>query len=139
MTYGGTLPALTASYSGFVNGDTAGSLTTLATLSTVTATSNVGSYTIGAGGAVESELLDQLRHGDADDRPGGVDAKRFKLDFPKKKVLYVLHENVHGLTAGTGQTTKFIIEKIDNVCKIYILVANGKNLILWKRNKIRQS
>ena len=30
MTYGGSVPAVTASYSGFVNGDTASSLTTQA-------------------------------------------------------------------------------------------------------------
>ena len=32
MTYGGTVPAITASYSGFVNGDTAASLTHAADL-----------------------------------------------------------------------------------------------------------
>jgi len=43
MTYGGTAPAITASYSGFVNGDTAGSLTTPPTCSTTaTSTSSVG-------------------------------------------------------------------------------------------------
>ena len=43
--YGAALPALTASYSGFVNGDTAGSLTTLPTLTTTaTAASHVGTY-----------------------------------------------------------------------------------------------
>ncbi len=50
--YGAVLPALTASYSGFVNGDTASSLTTPPTLTTTaTAASPVGSYPITAGGA----------------------------------------------------------------------------------------
>jgi hypothetical protein len=50
--YGAPLPALTASYSGFVNGDTAGSLTTAPVLTTrATAASPVGSYTITASGA----------------------------------------------------------------------------------------
>jgi hypothetical protein len=54
MIYGGALPALTASYSGFVNGDTAGSLTSAPTLTTTaTASSPVGSYTISASGAVD--------------------------------------------------------------------------------------
>ena len=45
MTYGGTLPALGVSYSGFVNGDTASSLTQLATVaSSVAATSGAGIY-----------------------------------------------------------------------------------------------
>ena len=57
MTYGGTMPALTVSYSGLVNGDTA---TTFATspnsapsVSTVSATSDVGSYAITVGGAYD--------------------------------------------------------------------------------------
>jgi hypothetical protein len=55
MVYGGTLPALTASYSGFVNGDTSASLTTPPMLATVPANSSVGTYTISASGAVDSD------------------------------------------------------------------------------------
>jgi hypothetical protein len=55
MVYGGTLPTLTASYTGVVNGDSAASLTTAPSLSsTATATSPVGSYGISATGAVDS-------------------------------------------------------------------------------------
>jgi parallel beta-helix repeat protein len=51
--YGAALPALTASYSGFVNGDTAANLTTAPTLTTAaTVSSPVGSYAITASGAV---------------------------------------------------------------------------------------
>ena len=51
--YGATLPLLTASYSGFVNGDTASSLGTPVTLATTaTASSPIGIYTITASGAV---------------------------------------------------------------------------------------
>jgi hypothetical protein len=50
--YGAPLPALTASYSGFVNGDTASSLTAPPALTTTaTAASLVGSYPITASGA----------------------------------------------------------------------------------------
>ncbi|HXP62473.1 MAG TPA: MBG domain-containing protein, partial [Dongiaceae bacterium] len=50
--YGAALPALSASYSGFVNGNTASNLTTRPVLSTTaTAASAVGSYPITAGGA----------------------------------------------------------------------------------------
>ena len=50
--YGAAVPALTASYSGFVNGDTASSLTTPPALTTTaTAASPVGSYSITASGA----------------------------------------------------------------------------------------
>ncbi len=54
MTYGGTVPPLTASYSGFVNGDKASSLTTQPILSTTaTAASPAGTYSITASGAVD--------------------------------------------------------------------------------------
>jgi subtilisin-like proprotein convertase family protein len=53
--YGAALPTFTASYSGFVNGDTAASLTTPVTLgTTATASSPVGAYTITASGAVDA-------------------------------------------------------------------------------------
>ena len=56
--YGAALPALTPSYSGFVNGDTAASLTTEPTLTTTaTASSHVSGnpYAITASGAVDSD------------------------------------------------------------------------------------
>src|SRR6185295_15916825 len=54
-TYGAANPALTVSYSGFVNGDTPGSLTTPPTVTTTaTASSGVGTYAITASGAVSS-------------------------------------------------------------------------------------
>ena len=53
--YGAALPALAASYSGFVNGDTASSLTKPPPLSTTaTAASPMGSYSITASGAASS-------------------------------------------------------------------------------------
>ena len=56
-TYGGTVPALTANYSGFVNGDTQASLTTPAVLTTTaTAASSVAGspYAITASGVVST-------------------------------------------------------------------------------------
>ena len=54
--YGAALPTLTASYSGFVNGDTSASLTTQPTLSTTaTAHSDIGVYAITASGAADSD------------------------------------------------------------------------------------
>src|SRR5262249_57640673 len=54
--YGAPLPVLTASYSGFVNGDTPDNLTTLPTLSTTAmASSHVGAYAITASGAVDPD------------------------------------------------------------------------------------
>jgi hypothetical protein len=54
--YGAGLPALTASYSGFVNGDTVASLTTAPSLgTTATSASPVGTYSITAAGAADSD------------------------------------------------------------------------------------
>jgi predicted esterase len=54
-SYGAALPTLTASYSGFVNGDTASNLDSPVSLSTTaTSSSSVGSYTIVASGAVDA-------------------------------------------------------------------------------------
>ncbi|HEV2424235.1 MAG TPA: MBG domain-containing protein [Terriglobia bacterium] len=52
MTYGGTVPAITPAFSGFVNGDTSAALTTQPICSTTaTGTSNVGSYPSTCSGA----------------------------------------------------------------------------------------
>ncbi len=54
MTYGGTVPTITPSYSGFVNGDSASSLTTPPSCSTTaTPTSSVGAYPISCSGAAD--------------------------------------------------------------------------------------
>ena len=54
--YGAALPTLTASYTGFVNGDTAASLSAAATLTTTaTSVSPVGAYATTASGAVDSD------------------------------------------------------------------------------------
>ncbi len=52
MVYGGTLPELTGSFSGFVNGDDASVISVEPTLATVSANSGAGSYAITASGDV---------------------------------------------------------------------------------------
>ena len=55
MTYGGTVPSFTPSYSGFINGDTASSLTTQPTCTTTaTSASPVGIYPVTCSGAVSA-------------------------------------------------------------------------------------
>ena len=55
MLFGSTVPAITPSYSGFVNGDTANSLTTAPTCSTTaTSSSPVGAYSSSCAGAVDA-------------------------------------------------------------------------------------
>jgi YVTN family beta-propeller protein len=66
FTYGGTLPTITPSYSGFVNGDTAASLTTTPTCSTTaTNTSPVSGspYASTCAGAVDSNYTIQYAKG----------------------------------------------------------------------------
>ena len=61
-TYGTEPTAVTPSYSGFVNGDTASSLTTAPTCGTgASASSPVGTYTTSCSGAAGPELLHHLR------------------------------------------------------------------------------
>ena len=56
MTYGGSVPAVSASYSGFVNGDTAASLATPPTCSTAaTSSSPVGPYASSCSGAADPD------------------------------------------------------------------------------------
>ena len=73
--YGAALPTLTASYSGFVNGDTAANLTTQPTLTTTaTASSHVAAtYAITASGAVDPDYTITLRGRHADRHSGGLD------------------------------------------------------------------
>ena len=62
--YGANLPVFTASYSGFVNGDTAATLTAQPTLTTTAgAASGVGGYPITAGGAVDTNYSISYRPG----------------------------------------------------------------------------
>ena len=62
--YGAALPIFTATYSGFVNGDTEASLDTPVTLdTTATAASNAGSYTITATGASDVNYTITLVNG----------------------------------------------------------------------------
>jgi MBG domain-containing protein len=54
MTYGGGVPALTVSYSGFIRGDNASSLTTPPSITTTaTSTSRAGTYPISVSGAAD--------------------------------------------------------------------------------------
>lgn len=60
-------------------------------------------------------------------------ANNFDFSIAKKKILYVIHENIHGFTGGTGQTTRDMLETIDKTFECYVLVSSGKELTLWKR------
>jgi hypothetical protein len=61
MIYGGAMPTLTASFSGLVNGETPGSYNP--TLSTVPASSHVGTYAISVSGAADPDYAIQYVNG----------------------------------------------------------------------------
>ncbi len=67
MTYGGTMPALSISYSGLVNGDTSATFATSPNTppdaSTVPATSNAGSYPITVTGAYDPNYVISYEYG----------------------------------------------------------------------------
>jgi ELWxxDGT repeat protein len=68
MVYGGSLPALTASYSGLVNGNGPSAVSGL-TLATVPATSHAGTYAITASGASDPDYAITLVNGTLTIRP----------------------------------------------------------------------
>ncbi len=81
--YGAALRALTASYSGFVNGDTAASLTVQPTLSTTaTTTSPAGTYPITVTGAVAANYTIQYVAGTLTVTPVGVTTTTRLITFP---------------------------------------------------------
>jgi hypothetical protein len=73
MTYGGVVPAITASYAGFVNGDTAASLATAPSCSTTaTSASPVGSYPSGCTGAADQDYTISSAAGTVAVAPAGT-------------------------------------------------------------------
>ena len=71
--YGAALPGLTVGYSGFVNGDTAASLTTPPAVTTTgTASSAVGTYPITASGAVDANYTISYVAGTLTVNPAGL-------------------------------------------------------------------
>ncbi len=98
--YGAALPTLTASYSGFVNGDTAASLTTQPTLTTTaTASSHVSGnpYTITATGAVDSDYTISYAAGTLTVTAGGLDDHRQQPDQGLRRGAADAHGQLLGL------------------------------------------
>jgi choice-of-anchor C domain-containing protein len=73
MTYGGTVPSITPSYSGFAAGQTAANLTTLPTCSTTaTNLSPVSTYSASCGGAVDSNYTISYSNGSVVVKPASL-------------------------------------------------------------------
>ena len=69
MVYGGTMPTLTASYGHLVNNDLASAISSGLTLTTVPATSHVGSYAITVSGASDSDYAIRFVNGTVTIKP----------------------------------------------------------------------
>ena len=98
--YGAALPTLTASYTGFVNGDTSASLTTQPTLSTTATVSShvAGSpYAITATGAVDTNYTISYVAGQPHRHPGAADDHRRQPDQGLRRGAADAHRLVLGL------------------------------------------
>jgi hypothetical protein len=107
--YGAALPALTVSYSGWVNGDTASSLTTPPAVTTTgTASSAVGTYSITASGAADANYTISYVAGTLTVNPAGLtitannQSKAYGAALPGLTVGY--SGFVNGDTAGSLTT-----------------------------------
>jgi len=126
ITYGSPIPALTASYSGFVNGDTQASLPTPPTITT-TATTNspAGTYPITASGAVDNNYtiayspgtltitttsltfaaIPATTYGAADFNPGASSPSPITYTSGNPLVATIAGGNIHIVGAGTSVIT----------------------------------
>ncbi len=125
--YGAPLPALTASYSGFVNGDTAGSLTTLPSLiTTATAASPVGSYSIIASGAASPNYTISYAPGTlAVTKAGTVGALSSSASpsLPNQAVTFSL--SLNAVAPGAGTPTGTVQFEVDGTAAGAPVTLNG--------------
>ncbi len=113
--YGAPLPIFTAAYSGFVNGDGPGSLTTPPALGTIaTPASNVGGYPITVGGAVDANYSISYVKGTLTVVPANITvtaddkSKTYGEALPTLTATYtgfVLSQDTNSLTALAGLAT----------------------------------
>jgi hypothetical protein len=129
MTYGGTAPALTASYSGFVNGDTAASLTSPAALSTTT---NVaGSFPISVNGAASPNYSINFQAGTMTVNPAPLSIRPVDATMvyggPMPSFSYTATGFVNGDTAASlgVQPTLTPGASVSSAAGSYSLIASG--------------
>src|SRR5208337_3073413 len=117
--YGAALPTLTASYSGFVNGDTPASLTIQATLSTTaTVSSDVSGnpYTITASGAVDSNYAINYAPGILTITPAGLtitadnQTKVYGAALPTLTATVASHVGTYAITASGAVDPDYTID-----------------------------
>jgi RHS repeat-associated protein len=115
--YGAALPAFTASYAGFVNGDTPASLTNLPTLGTpATAASTPGTYPITASDAVAADYVFTYGNGTLTVTPAGTATLLLSSDNPSVFAQPVTFTAAVGVVApGAGTPTGSVTFVIDGV------------------------
>jgi uncharacterized protein involved in high-affinity Fe2+ transport len=130
--YGAVLPTLTASYSGFVNGDTAASLTTPPTVTTTaTASSAVGTYPITASGAVDANYMISYSPGTLTVTPVGLtitannQSKLYGAAVPALTVSYSGFVNGDSATSLTTPPTVATTALASSAVGTYPITANG--------------
>jgi hypothetical protein len=113
MIYGGTLPAFSVSYFGFINGDNISSLTTLPTITTTaTASSPAGSYPITPSGAVDPNYNIVYDPGTLTINPAALQvaalAQTKKYSTPDPTFTYTVNGLVNGDNTGifTGSLSR---------------------------------
>jgi streptogramin lyase len=106
MVSGGTLPTLTASYSGLVNGDTPSSLTTLPVLNTTAGMSTPpGTYLITVGGAVDPNYTITYVSGTLTVTPGTTPPQPTD---PRTAFVAALYRDVLGRAPEAGGVTLWV-------------------------------
>ena len=119
------LPTLTASYSGFVNGDTAASLDTEPTLTTTaTAASDTGVYTITASGAVDSDYTITYVAGTLTVTPATLTVTADDLTRPQGEANPPLTYTLSGLV--NGDTASVVSDAPDLSTTATIDSPNGQ-------------
>jgi hypothetical protein len=113
MNYGGAVPVLTVSYSGFINGDNASSLTTPPTITTTaTSSSPAGSYPITVSGAVDPKYIFVYAPGSLTVHPAAVHvtarAQTKEYGAPDPALTYTVSGLLNGDGAGiiTGSLSR---------------------------------
>ncbi len=104
MTYGGSLPALTATFNGLVNGDQPSAVTGLS-LSTVAASSHVGNYAITASGATDGNYTIALNNGTLHITAAPLTITADNRTMPYGGPLPALTVSYSGLTNGDTPTS----------------------------------
>jgi hypothetical protein len=130
--YGAALPALTVSYSGFVNGDNSTSLTIQPTVSTTaTSSSRVGTYAITASGAVDPNYTISYAAGTLTVTPAALtitannQSKVYGAALPKLTVSYSGFVNGDSSTSLTTQPSVSTTATASSKVGSYAITASG--------------